>query len=186
MTNTALSIQEELVELPDALQSSPPPALSVQARESFREGITHLQSGEAAQAVAALSRCIEHAPDFTDAHVFLGMAQALTHNIYPAIDQLETAARLDEHSFAAHYLMAQLSFKLRTPKKGYAAAKLALPCVRTIEQRKMLTQLLSEERKREHHGIARPWFNKPFSLPVLLLFGSALAALILAVITHIH
>jgi len=186
MTNTALSIQNELVELPDALQSSPPPTLSVQARQSFQEGITHLQSGEAAQAVAALSRCIEHAPDFTDAHVFLGMAHALTYNIYPAIDQLETAARLDEHSFAAHFLMAQLSFKLRTPQKGYDAAKRALHCVKTIEQRKMLTELLREERQREHNGIARPWFNKPFSLPVLLLFGSALAALIIAVVTHIH
>src|SRR5438552_7409175 len=181
MTNTALSIQEELVELPDALQSSPPPALSVQARESFREGITHLQSGEAAQAVAALSRCIEHAPDFNDAHVFLGMAQALTYNIYPAIDQLETAARLDEHSFAAHFLMAQLSFKLRTPQKGYDAAKCALKCVRTLEQRKMLTQLLREERERERNGIRRPWFNKPFSIPALLLFGSGFAALVIAV-----
>ncbi|SRR6266481_6195886 len=186
MTNIRLSIQEQLVELPVALQSSPPPAISMQARQSFQEGITHLQSGEAAQAVAALSRCIEHAPDFTDAHVFLGMAHALTYSIYPAIDQLETAARLDEHSFAAHFLMAQLSFKLRTPQRGYAAAKRALQCVRTIEQRKMLTHLLSEERKREHNGIARPSFNKPFSLPVLLFFGSALAALIIAVIARIH
>src|SRR5438034_7982127 len=186
MTNTALSIQEELVELPDALQSSPPLTLSVQARQSFQEGITHLQSGEAAQAVAALSRCIEHAPDFTDGHVFLGMAHALTYNIYPAIDQLEAAAKLDEHSFAAHFLMAQLSFKLRTPQKGYDAARRALPCVRTIEQRKMLTQLLSEERKREHTGIARPLLNKPFSLPVLLLVGSAVAAFIVAVIIHVH
>src|SRR5438034_9954209 len=186
MTNTALSIQEELVELPDALQSSPPLTLSVQARQSFQEGITHLQSGEAAQAVAALSRCIEHAPDFTDAHVFLGMAHALTYNIYPAIDHLETAARLDEDSFAAHFLMAQLSFKLRTPQKGYDAAKRALKCVRTLEQRKMLTQLLREERERERNGIRRPRFNKPFSIPALLLFGSGFAALVIAVITHIH
>src|SRR3989442_7573197 len=156
MTNTALSIQEELVELPDALQSSPPPALSVQARQSFQEGMTHLQSGEAAQAVEALSRCIEHAPDFTDAHVFLGMAHALRYNIYPAIDQLETAARLDEHSFAAHFLMAQLSFKLRTPRTGYDAAKRALKCVTTLEQRKMLAQLLREERERERNGLSRP------------------------------
>src|SRR5438552_4753848 len=153
MANTALSTREKLIELPDALQSDPPPALSVQARQSFQEGITHLQSGEAAEAVAALSRCIECAPDFTDAHVFLGMAHALTYNIYPAMDQLETAARLDENSFAAHFMMAQLSFKLRTPQKGYEAAKRALQCVRTIEQRRMLTQLLSEERKREQNGI---------------------------------
>src|SRR6266516_1925330 len=113
MTNTALSIQNELVELPDALQSCPPPTLSVQARQSFQEGITHLQSGEAAQAVSALSRCIEHAPDFTYAHVFLGMSQALTYNIYPAIDPPETPARHDEHPYAAHFLMDKLRLKLR-------------------------------------------------------------------------
>ena len=186
MNNKTLSLQENLADLPVALQSAPPPALPAQARQYFKEGITCLQSGDAELAVAALSRCIEYAPDFTDAHVFLGMAHALTYDIYPAIDQLETAAKLDENSFAAHFLMAQLHFKLRIPQKGYEAAKRALPCVRTLEQRKMLTQLLSEERKREHHGIARPWFNKPFSLPVLLLFGGALAALITAVVTRIH
>src|SRR2546430_16565292 len=80
MRNTALSTQK-LIDLPDALQSGPPPALSVQARKSFQEGITQLQSGEAEQAVAALSQCVEYAPDFVDAHVFLGMAHALTYNI---------------------------------------------------------------------------------------------------------
>ena len=186
MTNSARSTHEEPLEFPVALRSAPPAALSVQARQHFQEGIVRLQSGEAAEAVAAFSQSIEHAPDFTDAHVFLGIAHALTYNIYPAIDHLETAAELDQNSFAAHFTMAQLSFKLRTPQKGYQAAKRALRCASTIEQRKMLTQLLREERARERNGIARPWFNKPFSLPVLLFFGSALAALIIAVITRIH
>jgi tetratricopeptide (TPR) repeat protein len=186
MTNSARSTPGEFVEFPVALQSAPPAALSVQARQHFQEGIASLQSGEAAEAVAAFSRSIEHAPEFTDAHVFLGIAHALTYNIYPAIDHLETAAKLDHDSFAAHFTLAQLSFKLRTPQKGYAAAKLALRCATTVEQRKMLTQLLREERARERNGIARPSFSKSFSLPVLLFFGSALAALIIAAITHIH
>ena len=81
--------------------------------------------------------------------MFLGIAHALTYNIYPAIDHLETAAQLDQNSFGAHYTMAQLNFKLRIPQKGYEAARLALKCVRTLEQRKMLTQLLREEKARE-------------------------------------
>src|SRR5438876_12144741 len=150
MTNSAVSTHEELVEFPVALRSAPPALLSVQARQCFREGIVCLQSGEAAQAVAAFSRSLEHAPEFTDAHVFLGIAHALTYNIYPAIDHLETAAKLDQDSFAAHFTLAQLSFKLRTPEKGYEAAKRALKCVTTIEQRKMLAQLLREEKQREN------------------------------------
>ena len=186
MTNGALSTEGKLLEFPVALQDSLPSELPIQAKQSFQEGLSQLRSGDAAEAVAALSRTVECAPHFAGARVFLGIAQALTYNIYPAMDQLETAARLDENSFAAHFMMAQLSFKLRIPQKGYEAAKRALPCVQTIEQRRMLTQLLSEERKREQNGIARPWFNKPFSLPVFLLFGSALAALIIAVVTHVH
>ena len=102
------------------------------------------------------------------------------------MDQLEAAAKLDRDSFAAHYLVAQLSFRLRTPQRGYDAAKRALQCVQTLDQRKMLTQLLREERERERNGIRRPWFNKPFGIPMLLLFGSGFAALVITVITHIH
>ena len=88
MTNTALSIQDQFVETPAALRSASPTVLSVQARQCFQEGMACLQSGDAAAAVAALSRSIEHAPDYTDAHVFLGLAHALSYDIYPAMDQL--------------------------------------------------------------------------------------------------
>ena len=53
-------------------------------------------------------------------------------------------------------------------------------CVDTLEQRKMLTQLLKEERARERNGIARPWFNTPFSKTGLFLAGGGLAAAITA------
>ena len=176
----------ELVEFPVALQGAPSPAISFKARQHFQEGMAHLQCGEAAEAVAALSQSIEHAPAFPQAHVFLGIAHALTSNIYPAIDHLEEAAKLDPDSFAAHYTLAQLNFKLRIPKPGYEAAQRALKCVQTLEQRKMLTQLLKEERQREGNGIARPSFTKPFSARMLFLAGSALAAAILFVMAHMR
>ena len=186
MTDSAPLGKNELVKFPVSLQGTPPPALSVKAKQYFQEGMAHLQSGEAAEAVAALSRSIEHAPAFTDAHVFLGIAHALTSNIYPAIDHLEEAAKLDPDSFAAHYTLAQLNFKLRIPKNGYEEARQALRCVQTLEQRKMLTQLLKEERERERNGIARPSFSKPFSAPMLFLAGSALAAVLIFVIAHLR
>ncbi len=186
MTISAPLVKAELVEFQAALQSAPLPALPVKARQYFQEGMTHLQLGEAAEAVAAFSRSIEYAPDFAVARVFLGIAHALTSNIYPAIDHLEAAARLEPDSFAAHFTLAQLNFKLRITKRGYEAAGRALRCVKTLEQRKILTQLLREERERERNGIARPWFNKPFSAPLLFLAGSALAAAVIAVIAHMH
>jgi tetratricopeptide (TPR) repeat protein len=165
-----------------------PPALnfSREAVECFREGVKRLQVGDAGAALAALSRSTEIAPDFGEAHVFLGLANALTCNIYPAIDHLELATKLQPDSFAAHYTLAQLNFKLRIPQKGYAAAEHALRCVSTLEQRKMLTQLLKEERVRERNGIARPWFNTPFSKPGLFVVGGGLAAAIVAVLVHVR
>ncbi len=186
MTKGSALLKTDIVEFPIAPQSASPPAISIKAREYFHEGVTHLQSGEAAQAVAALAQSIEHAPAFPEGHLFLGIALALTSNIYPAIDHLEEAAKLAPDSFAAQYTLAQLNFKLRIPKTGYAAAERALKCVQTLEQRKMLTQLLKDARERDRNGMARPTFTKPFSTRVFFLAGSALAAAIIFVMAHMR
>ena len=157
-----------------------------EAVECFQRGVELLQLGDSGGALVALSRSIELAPAFGEAHVFLGLANALSNKIYPAIDHLELAAQLQPDSFAAHYTLAQLNFKLRIPQKGYAAAEQALRCVSTLEQRKMLAQLLKEERARERNGIARPWFNKPYSKPGLFLAGSGVAAAVGALLLHVR
>jgi len=167
-------------ERPSAL-AFPPEAIAC-----LQEGVEQLQAGDAEAALATLSRSIELAPDFGEAHVFVGLANALSSRIYPAIDHLELATRLQPDNFATHYTLAQLNFKLRIPQKGYEAAENALRCVRTLEQRKMLTQLLKEERARERNGIARPWFNKPYSKHGLLVAGGGLAAVITALLLHVH
>jgi tetratricopeptide (TPR) repeat protein len=152
----------------------------------FLEGVELLQTGDARAALAALTRSTDIAPTSGEAHVLLGLANALVCNIYAAIDHLELATRLQPNSFAAHYTLAQLNFKLRIPQKGYAAAQHALRCLSTLEQRKMLAQLLKEERTRERNGIARPWFNTPFSKPGLFLTGGGLAAAIVALLVHVR
>ncbi|MGH9504649.1 MAG: hypothetical protein ACRD20_17485 [Terriglobales bacterium] len=184
--NTAIPIDGQLGG--HSLTWQCPPALDFprEAIDCFREGVEQLQTGDAGAALNALSRCTEISPTFGEAHVFLGLANALSHKVYPAIDHLELATKLQPESFAAHYTLAQLNFKLRVPQKGYASAERALRCVSTLEQRKMLTQLLKEERARERNGIARPWFNKTYSKPGLLLAGSGLAAVIGALLLHVR
>jgi len=176
----------EMTPFSEALQSLQSRALPAAATQSFREGLEYLQTGDAAAAVAALSQCLEHAPNFASGHLFLGIAQALTYTIYPAIDHLEMATRLEPDSFAAHFTLAQLNFKLRIPQKGYEAAERARQCIGTLDQRKMLTHLLKEERTRERNGIARPWFNKPFSVPALVVGGGGLLAAAIAIAAHMH
>ncbi len=184
--NYAMILQQDLAHTCVAEDPNFRLAVPPQARAHFQEGLEHFQAADPAAAVAAFSRSILHAPEFGEAHIFLGLAHALTYNIYPAFDHLEKAAELQPDSFAAHFTLAQLNFKLRIPQKGYDAARHALRCATTLEQRALLTQLLKEERARERNGIARPSFNKRFSRPALIMAGSGLAAAIVALIVHIH
>ncbi len=170
-----------------ALQQFPALAgLSAEARDCFQEGLVRLQSAEPEEAVKLLLRTVELAPAFPEGRICLGLAYALTHNIYPAIDSLEMAGELDPENFAAHFTLAKLNFKLRIPQKGYEAAQRALKCITNIEQRKMLTELLKEERARERDGIARPWFNRPFGRPTLIVLGSAFAVALIALFMHVR
>ena len=173
-------------ELGVALQLPASLSLSKEATTCFQQGLAKLQAAEPAQAVELLSRVVELAPNFPEARVCLGLAYALTYDIYPAIDHLETAGQIDPESFAAHYTLAKLNFKLRTPQRGYEAASKALKCITSLEQRKMLTELLKEERARERNGIARPWFNQPFSKVGVYLAGGGLAAAIAALLLHVR
>ena len=162
MTDHSMVLQHDLAAQGTALASGPSCAMPPEAMACFREGLQHFQAGDPGAALDAFSRTVLQAPEFGEAHIFLGLANALTSNIYPAFDHLEKAIELQPESFAAHFTLAQLCFKLRIPQKGYDAAREALRCVRTLEQRSMLTQLLKEERVRERNGIARPSFNKPW------------------------
>jgi tetratricopeptide (TPR) repeat protein len=187
MSNQILSFQHsQSDELGVALQLSAGGALSTEARQCFQDGMARLQAAESAEAVELFARVVELAPNFPEARVCLGLAYALSYRIYPALDNLEIAGELDPESFAAHYTLAQLNFKLRTPQKGYEAAERARKCISKVEQRRMLTELLKEERARERNGIARPWFNTPFSKTGLYLAGGGLAAAITALLLHVR
>jgi len=186
MTGQAHVLQQQLVLQGAGMEVYPSVPVPAAALARFHEGLQHFQAGDPAAAVVAFSSSLLQAPDFGEAHVFLGLAHALTSNIYPAFDHLERAAEIQPESFAAHYTLAQLNFKLRIPEKGYAAARDAMRCARTLEQRSMLTQLLKEERARERNGIARPSFAKPFSKPGLWFAAGGIAVVLIALIAHVH
>jgi len=184
--NSLSTNSEGLLEFPQELRSCESNVLTANALQYFQQGMAELQEGNAALAVSALSQSIALAPGFAEGRVFLGIAHSLTCEIYPAIDELEKATELAPGSFIAQYALAQLYFKLRVVEKGYERAECALRCVTNIEQRKMLTQLLKEERIRQRNGIARPTFNKPFSARALFVAGGGLCAILLGIFLHLY
>ena len=160
--------------------------LSVPALRHVREGLEQLSLGEPADAAVALNAALELAPDLPDAHVALGVAYAMTSRIYPAIDHLTCATELEPENFHAPFKLAQLYFKLRVPAKGYEWARRALDCAGTFDERRLIAELLRQEREREHNGIARPWFYKTFSRSALWLAATGTAAVLFALLLHMH
>jgi len=151
-------------------------ALSREARWCFTQGIELLNRGEAREAAACFARALAHSPDFADAHVGLGIAYAIDSRIYPALDHLERAAALEPKNFYTHFKLGQFYFKLRIPQKGYAETARALACAATLDERRLVAQILREERQRESSGVRRPWWNRPFSRSALYLGAGLVAA----------
>ena len=186
MMNGARPRRSGLEGYPMVLQSPASGAWPAQAVQSFQEGLSLLGSGEPEQAATAFSRSVEQAPGFTAGHVGLGIAYAMTNRIYPSLDHLEWATRLEPDSFYPHFALAQLNFKLRIPEKGYAEATCALSCAVAPQERRMIAQLLREERARERNGIARPTFNRSFSRPAVFISCTGLAIAMVVLIAFLR
>ncbi len=183
-TERELMARVEAAEVIDP-QSESPNALvrresqvPVQARSSFNEGLELLDDGEPRLAACSLEKALQIAPYYADAHIAVGMAYAMDSRIYPAMDHLEKAAEIEPDNFFAHFKLGQLCFKLRIPGKGYAALAKALDCATTRDEKRLVGQLLKEERQREHSGVARPTWNRPFSKSgIYIAFAMGVAAI---------
>lgn len=169
-----------------SLERSTQTLSAAESNPLFKEGSEWLNCGEPAEAARCFERALERSPDFADGHVGLGIAYAIQAKIYPALDHLETAARLEPRNFYAHFKLSQLYFKLRVPQKGYEAASRALASTRSLEERRLVAQLLHEERQREKNGLQRPWWSKPFPRLALLLGGSAVVTLLVVLLAHLR
>jgi tetratricopeptide (TPR) repeat protein len=156
------------------------------ALEVFHEGMGYLNNGELSLAITSFEQALATAPDFADGHVALGVAYAVDYRVYPAIDHLERATSLAPGNFSAHFKLAQLYFKLRISQKGYAEMARALDCCTSLEQKKMMAQLIREEKQHEKNGYARPWWNKPFSRLAVAMGWGLILALLAALLLYLH
>ena len=147
--------------------------LPIEISRKFSEGLELIDHGEPAAAATCFEQIVATLPDFADAHIGLGIAYAVTGKIYPALDHLEEATGLEPDNFFAHLKLGQLQFKLHVPKKGYEEMQKALDCANSVEERKLVGQLIHEQRQREHKGLARPTWDRPFSRKTLFLIGAS-------------
>ncbi len=157
---------EEVVSAPSAVVSAP-------VSTTFSEGLELLNRGEASAAAACFEQIVEAAPDYADAHVALGIADAVCGRVYPALDHLEEATHLEPQNFFAHFKLGQLYFKLHVPKKGYDEMRKALDCATSVGERKLVGQLIHEQKQREEKALARPTWNRTFSRRAIWLLAAS-------------
>ncbi|MGH9352170.1 MAG: hypothetical protein ACRD2G_08435 [Terriglobia bacterium] len=151
------------------------PALPNDVQTDFSTGLELIAVDEPRRACECFERVLEAAPRFADGHIALGMALAACSKVYPALDHLQKAAKLEPDNFFAHFKLGHLYFKLRVPRIGYHEMDRALDCATSFRERQLVAQLQREERQREHGAIKRPWWNKPFSRK-FLYFAATMAA----------
>lgn len=168
------------------LERTPASRLPAGVLNLFQAGIERLDRGKASEAAACFEQVLQLAPSFADGHVGLGIAYALDSRIYPALHHLEDAVELEPANFHAHFKLGQLYFKLRIPEKGYEQMSRALECASGLDERKLVAQLLREERQREKNDYARPWWNKPFSQIGLTVGAGLMFALLAALLVHVR
>jgi tetratricopeptide (TPR) repeat protein len=153
--------------------------LPMEVSRKFSEGLDLMNHGEPTAAAKCFEQIVEMDPEFADAHVGLGIAYAVTGNIYPALDHLKEAVDLEPDNFFAHFKLGQLQFKLHVPKKGYEQMQKALDCASSIDERKLVGQLIHEQKQREQKGLARPTWDRPFSRKTLVLVAASVVIPIL-------
>ena len=171
--------EPEVVSQSSAAITKQDSALPVELSKMFSEGLELMNHGEPAAAASYFEQIIHMLPDFADAHVALGIAYAVTGKIYPALDHLEEATSLEPDNFFAHFKLGQLQFKLHIPARGYEEMQKALDCATSMEERKLVGQLIHEQKQREEKGMARPTWNRSFSRKNLLLVAASVALPIL-------
>lgn len=159
----------ETTEAIEPRNATPPLEIS----RKFSEGLELMNHGEPAAAARCFEQIVHSLPDFADAHVGLGIAYAVIGKVYLALDHLEKAASLQPSNFFAHFKLGQLQFKLHVPKKGYEEMQRARDCATSVEERRLVGQLIHEQKKLEQKGLARPTWNRPFSRNTLLLLGAS-------------
>jgi tetratricopeptide (TPR) repeat protein len=176
-----LALREDVDVVVEASESIVPRSttLPMEVSKKFSEGLALMNHGEPAAAATCFEQIVEMVPEFADAHVGLGIAYAVTGEIYPALDHLEEAADLEPDNFFAHFKLGQLQFKLHVPKKGYEEMQKALDCATSIDERKLVGQLIHEQKQREQKGLARPTWDRPFSRKTLMLVAASVVIPIL-------
>jgi len=125
-----------------------------------------------AEFIASLREACTKNPHNADLRTCLGIAYAMNYEVYPSMDALEEARRIEPDNFFAQLKYSELLFRLRVIDRAEEETLTALNLAGNNWEMSLARKQLSEIRRLKHKGMTRPRWTKS-------LKASAIACLFL-------
>lgn len=127
--------------------------------------------------------CLEQ-PQSADLRTCLGMAYAVNYDVYKSIDALAAATALDPAHFWAQLKSAELQYRLRALTLAEKETRKAVALAQNGWQLSLARKQLQEIRALNHASTRNVTWDKPLTVPTLVLSGMLM--LIFVVMTWVH
>ena len=119
--------------------------------------------------------CLDN-PASADLRTALGMAHAVNYDVYKSMDALEAAREIDPSNFWAQLKYAELHYRLRALPRAEEESRKALDLAQNGWQLLIARRQLQEVRRLNRESTRNITWNKPLTVPVLVVSAMMLLA----------
>jgi tetratricopeptide (TPR) repeat protein len=120
-----------------------------------------------AEFIASLKEACAKNPDNADLRTCLGIAYAMNYEVYPSMDALEEARRIEPDNFFAQLKYSELLFRLRVIDRAEQETIAALNLAGNNWEMALARKQLSEVRQLRRKGMVRPHWTKSLKAPAI-------------------
>jgi tetratricopeptide (TPR) repeat protein len=124
-----------------------------------------------AEFIASLKEACAKNPNNADLRTCLGIAYAINYEVYPSMDALEEARRIEPDNFFAQFKYSELLFRLRVIDRAEQETVAALNLAGNNWEMSLARKQLSEVRQLRRKGMVRPhWTESLKASAIAFLF----------------
>jgi len=116
--------------------------------------------------IAFLEKACKEHPQSADLRTCLGMAHAMSYDVYKSMDTLEAAVRLDQTHFFAQLKYSELLYRLRALERAETETQKAVQLAGNGWELSLARKQLQDIREKRREGTQKPEWNKPLRFPV--------------------
>jgi hypothetical protein len=124
---------------------------------------------ELSEYIGFLEQACEENPASADLRTCLGMAYAMNYEVHKSMDALEAAVNLNETHFFAQLKYSELFYRLRALESAERETLKAVDRAGNVWELSVARKQLQEIRRLRREGTQKPEWNKPLTVPVVVL-----------------